>query len=194
MLDTSESLLERISARGSEDDWDRLLKIYRPFIDVQVRRFPQLISHADDIAQDISMILLKELPEFQRQRTGSFRAWLRQIAVNQLRNALRKLKTQPILLSANHSIEDQINALSDPTSEATRRWNEEHDREVLQRVLRIVQQDVNPLHWRAFEAHVLEGKSTAQVSEELGINKNMIHLAKSRITKRLQTEASGLLD
>jgi hypothetical protein len=40
MLDTSVSLLERIASDSQDKDWDRLLCIYRPFIDSQVRRYP----------------------------------------------------------------------------------------------------------------------------------------------------------
>ena len=50
------------------------------------------MSQADDIAQEVMLVLMRELPVFQRQRIGSFRNWLRQIAVNQLRIAARKSK------------------------------------------------------------------------------------------------------
>ena len=108
MLDTSVSLLERIASRNQEEDWNRLLSIYRPFIDQQVRRYPQLVDQADDIAQEIAMLLLRELPDFQRQRTGSFRAWLRQVAVNQLRNVSRKLKSQPKPMGDSPNIEELL--------------------------------------------------------------------------------------
>lgn len=193
MLDTSVSLLERIASRNQDEDWDRLLSIYRPFIDQQVRRYPQLLEQADDIAQEIAMLLLRELPDFQRQRTGSFRAWLRQVAVNQLRNASRKLKLQPVPAGVSLDIDTSLDELSDPASLAAQRWDAEHDKEVLRRVIEIVRQDVNPTHWRAFQAHVLDGKSTDLVAKELGVSENVVLLAKSRITKKLQLEAAGLI-
>jgi RNA polymerase sigma-70 factor (ECF subfamily) len=193
MLDTSVSLLERIASRNQEEDWNRLLSIYRPFIDQQVRRYPQLLDQADDIAQEIAMLLLRELPNFQRQRTGSFRAWLRQVAVNQLRNASRKRKSQPIAIGDSPNIDAMLDELSDPASLAAQRWDAEHDREVLRRVVEIVRQDVNPTHWRAFQAHVLDEKPVALVAKELGISENVVLLAKSRITKKMQLEAAGLI-
>jgi RNA polymerase sigma-70 factor (ECF subfamily) len=95
MDDTSVSLLERIAARNLDEDWQRLLTIYQPFIEVQVRRYPQLAEEVDDVVQNICMVLVRELPEFQRQRTGSFRKWLRLVTVNQLRITARKLKNRP---------------------------------------------------------------------------------------------------
>ena len=193
MLDTSVSLLERIASDGQDKDWERLLSIYRPFIDSQVRRYPQLIDQADDIAQEIAMVLVRELPQFQRHRVGSFRVWLRQVAVNQIRNASRKQKVQPIAIGDSPSIEEQLEELSNPASLASKRWNDEHDQEVLRRVIEIVREEVNPTHWQAFQAHVLDGKSADQVSRDLGITINMVHLAKSRITKRMQSEVKGLI-
>lgn len=193
MLDTSVSLLERIASRNQDEDWERLLSIYRPFIDQQVRRYPQLLDQADDIAQEIAMLLLRELPSFQRQRTGSFRAWLRQVAVNQLRNASRKLKSQPIPMGDSPNIEALLDELSDPASVAAQRWDTEHDKEVLRRVVEIVRQDVNPIHWRAFQAHVLDGKPVQLVAKELGVSDNVVLLAKSRITKKMQLEVAGLI-
>ena len=141
MLDTSVSLLERIASRNQEEDWNRLLSIYRPFLDQQVRRYPQLLDQADDIAQEIAMLLLRELPDFQRQRTGAFRAWLRQVAVNQLRNASRKLKSQPKSMGDTPNIEELLDELSDPASLAAQRWDAEHDKQVLRCVVDIVRHD-----------------------------------------------------
>ncbi len=194
MLDTSVSLLQRIASRGADDDWARLLKIYRPFIDSQVRRYPQLLDQADDIAQEIGIVLVRELPDFQRQRTGSFRAWLRQIAVNQLRTASRKLKSQPIAVGDSTKVDEALDELSDPASIAARRWDEEHDQEVLRRVIEIVQQEVNPIHWNIFRSHVLEGRAADAVADELGISLGMVHQVKSRIAKRMKVEVAGLID
>ena len=76
--------------------------IYRPFIQSVVKSYPSLMSHADDIAQDVMLVLMRELPTFNRQRTGSFRTFPRQITVNQLRTASRK--SQKFANNANEDI------------------------------------------------------------------------------------------
>jgi len=87
---TSLSLLDRIANDGDNTDWQKLLSIYRPFIQSVVKSYPSLMSHAYGIAQDVMLVLMRELPTFNRQRTGSFRTFLRQITINQLRTASRK--------------------------------------------------------------------------------------------------------
>ncbi len=194
MDDTSVSLLERIAAQNLDEDWQRLLSIYRPFIDAQVRKYPQLATEVDDIVQNICMVLMRELPQFQRQRTGSFRRWFRQVTVNQLRAELRKHRARPLPSSILAELDFALDQLLDPASEASQRWNEEHDQEVLRRVIEIVRGETNPVHWQAFQLHVLEGRPAAEVAAAIGINLNVVQLAKSRIKKRMQSEVQGLLD
>ncbi len=113
MEDTSVSLLERLVAKSCDEDWQRLLSIYRPFIDGQVRKYPQLRDEAEDIVQNICMVLMRELPSFERQRTGSFRKWLRQVVVNQLRIGARKQRARPIPSSAVGELDLALDQLLD---------------------------------------------------------------------------------
>ena len=38
-----------------------------------------------EAVQAVSLVVIRELPRFQRRREGSFRAWLRKVTVNQVR-------------------------------------------------------------------------------------------------------------
>jgi RNA polymerase sigma-70 factor, ECF subfamily len=191
---TSVSLLQRIANDGGgNEDWQRLLTLYRPFILHQVRSYSDLVDYADDITQEVMMVLMRELPVFQRQRTGSFRNWLRGITVNQLRMAARKVRRQPTAGDSS-ALEQQINDLADPASQASKRWDEEHDRNVLRRIMDSIRHDYQDSTWQAFELYVLHEKAPKAVAEELGISLNSVLLAKSRITRRLRDEAAGLVD
>ncbi len=110
METTSVSLLQRIAANGggSNDDWQRLLTVYKPFILQQVRSYEDLVDHAEDIAQEVMMVLMRELPVFQRQRTGSFRVWLRGITVNKMRTAARRVRRQPTAVGTRHASSSRL--------------------------------------------------------------------------------------
>lgn len=194
MEETSVSLLERLAAQNLDEDWQRLLSIYRPFIDSQVRKYPQLSTEADDIVQNICMVLMRQLPQFQRQRTGSFRKWFRLVTVNQLRAEARRHRARPIPASLIAELDVALDQLLDPASEASRRWDEEHDQEVLRRVIDIVRPEINPVHWQAFQLHVLEQRPAEDVAQSMGLTLNVVQLAKSRIKKRMQVELQGLMD
>ncbi len=147
----------------------------------------------DDIVQNIAIVLMRELPQFQRERTGSFRKWFRQVTVNQLRAASRKERRRPIPASVLADIDVSLDQLLDPQSEASKRWDDEHDAEVLRQVIEVVRPEVNPVHWQAFQRHVLGGEPAQTVADSLGISLNSLGLIKSRLKKRLQVEVQGLL-
>ncbi len=83
-MNTSVSLLERLRNPADEAAWRRLDDLYRPLIRRYLMRDPTLGDEADDIVQDVMAVLVRELPGFQRQRFGSFRAWLRTITAHRL--------------------------------------------------------------------------------------------------------------
>jgi RNA polymerase sigma-70 factor, ECF subfamily len=55
-----------------------------PLIARWLARVPGLGDEADDLAQEVFVVVIREIPRFQRQREGSFRAWLRQVTVNKV--------------------------------------------------------------------------------------------------------------
>jgi DNA-directed RNA polymerase specialized sigma24 family protein len=48
------------------------------------------------LAQEVLVVLFRELPSFARQRDGAFRAWLRQIALNRILAYWRSRQKQPL--------------------------------------------------------------------------------------------------
>ncbi|WP_372721323.1 sigma-70 family RNA polymerase sigma factor [Novipirellula sp.] len=191
---TSLSLMDRLAANGHDRDWQRLLLVYRPFIESVVRSYPALQSQADDITQEVMMVLMRELPRFQRQRAGSFRSWLRGITVNQLRIALRKSEKFKQADEQAQMVEDQVNELNDPASIASQKWDEEHDRAVLERIIQVVRSDFKDITWQAFERYAIHNQPPMLVAEELGLSLNSVLLAKSRVLRRMREEAAGLID
>jgi RNA polymerase sigma-70 factor (ECF subfamily) len=86
MATTSSSLLDRLKhTKPDAADWHRLQDIYLPLIRHWLSGVPGLHDEADDRAQEVLVVLFRELPSFERQRHGAFRAWLRQITVNRIR-------------------------------------------------------------------------------------------------------------
>ncbi len=192
MQTTSASLLERLASTGDNADWMNLLVIYRPFIERVAKSYPSLASHADDVAQEVMLVLMRELPVFQRQRSGSFRSFLRNVTVNQLRIALRKNSRERTTLDPQ--VAQQLEQLADPLSPAARQWDEDHDRAVMQRIIDVVKPTVQEKTWCAFERYALDDLPPDQVAQELGLSLNSVLLAKSRVLRRMREEARGLVD
>src|SRR5438552_8085545 len=84
VMETPVSLLERLRTSPDEAAWRRLDDLYRPLIRRWLLRDPTLREEAEDIAQDVMHVLIRELPGFHRQRNGSFRRWLRTITAHRV--------------------------------------------------------------------------------------------------------------
>jgi RNA polymerase sigma-70 factor (ECF subfamily) len=192
MTPTSVSLLDRLKAAGPDaSDWNRLQGIYLPLITRWLGRVPGLGDEADDLAQEVFVVVIREIPRFQRQREGSFRAWLRQVTVNKVRTHRRRRNRRPTV--GVDATDGFLNSLADPNGELAREWDMDHDRHVFEKLLAVVQSDFNSTTWEAFRRFAVDGLPAAVVAEELGLSVNAILQAKSRILKRLREEAGDLL-
>ena len=87
---TSLSLLDRLRRQPAQDDWTRLVAIYKPFVERFIRLDSALAADADDICQEVLRKLVEHLPRFKRQRDGSFRAWLKTVTVNEVNHFWRR--------------------------------------------------------------------------------------------------------
>jgi RNA polymerase sigma-70 factor, ECF subfamily len=189
---TSVSLLDRLRTAPPDDlDWERLQSIYLPLIQRWLRRVPGIGDDADDLAQEVFLVVLRELPRFERQREGSFRAWLRNIAVNKARNLCkRRSRRHEVVLDLTGEFLDK---LANPDSDLAREWDREHDEHVLRKILAVVQPDFNPTTWESFQRFALDGLPAARVAEDLGLTENAVLLAKTRVIRRSRQVAGDLL-
>jgi RNA polymerase sigma-70 factor (ECF subfamily) len=191
---TPVSLLERLKSAGPDAaDWRRLQEIYAPLIGRWLGRIPGLREEAADLAQEVLVVVFKELPAFQRRREGSFRLWLRNVTVNRTRAYWKERRRRP-LVGMGHATNDFLAQLEDPASALSREWDREHDRAVLGKLLAIVRPDFVTATWKAFEQFALQGIPAGEVARNLGVSENAVLLAKSRILRRLREEAAGLID
>ena len=187
---TSLSLLERLRRDPTSADWERLYSVYRPLIRVWIDRVPGLRDEADDVAQDVMVILVREIPGFERQREGSFRAWLRKVTANRVREHWRQRARQP----RSPETESYLSHLEDPASGLAGEWDREHDRHVFHRLEEVIRPDFEESTWLAYRRFAVEGKPADQVAAELGLSRNAVILAKSRVLRRLRQEAGILID
>jgi RNA polymerase sigma-70 factor, ECF subfamily len=189
---TSASLLERLRTAGpGAADWRRLHDLYLPLVRAWIAQ-AGLAAEADDLAQEVLVVLVREMPGFQRQRDGSFRSWLRQVTVNRVRSWRQARARRPV---AGLDPTDQfLRQLADPASELSGRWDREHDQHVFQQLLTAARVGCEPATWKAFNLFALEGHSAAETAAKTGLTENAVMLAKSRLLRRLRHEAAGLID
>ena len=160
MSATSASLLDRLQADPRSEAWNRLVAIYAPLIRQWLQRQGINLVDGDDLIQEILIVVVRRLPEFRHnQRVGAFRAWLRAITSNCVREHLRKGQQVP-RATGDTGFQELLGQLEDSSSELAREWDREHNLHLTQALL-----DIYTLQ-REFQAiGGLDGKKIAMVGD-----------------------------
>jgi RNA polymerase sigma-70 factor (ECF subfamily) len=184
---TSLSLLEELRDPAAAAAWERAVPLYTSLLHTWLGTAGLQAADRDDLTQRVLEILHRRLRAFEHSgRVGAFRAWLRGIVVNLLREFWRRRPTP-----GSASVLDQ---LVDPRSNLSRLWDRQHDQHVLHLLLASVRQEFTAHTWTAFSRLALDGAPARDVAVELDTTVNAVLLAKSRVLARLRQEAGGLLD
>jgi RNA polymerase sigma-70 factor (ECF subfamily) len=192
MQETSLSLLKQLQEAPNAATWQQLYDIYEPLIARWLARSPLQAADREDLKQEVLQTIVQKLPTFQRLREGSFRAWLRVVTVNRVREFWRARKHLPVATGDSDFLE-KLQELADPESELAQRWEAEHDRHVAHRLLELLAPQFEPHIILAFQKVVQEGKKPAAVAAELGMGVAAVYAATSRILRRLREVTEGLL-
>lgn len=192
-METSVSLLERIRSSSNETDWSQLVELYSPLIRIWIRRYSSSQRDADDVVQEALSVVIRRLPDFERQRTGSFRSWLRSITVNCLRESWRTQRFRPVVPGGSN-FQQVLTHLEDPHSELSQLWNDEHDQHVLQSLLVRLRPTLPEKTWQAFRRVAVSGEAVEAVAADLGMTVNSVYIARSRVMAKLRELGKGLID
>ncbi|MBI3863064.1 MAG: RNA polymerase sigma factor [Planctomycetia bacterium] len=191
-METSVSLLDRLAAQPNEADWQRLFALYSPLLLQWLVRAGVPASDADDLAQEVMLVVFREVKDFERHGLGAFRAWLRTILANRTRDYFRS-RQHRATATGDSGFRERLAELESPDSALSQLWDREHDQHVARQLLKTVEGDFTPPTWRAFWRQVIEGVPAAQVAHELALSLNAVLLAKSRVLRRMRQELHGFV-
>jgi RNA polymerase sigma-70 factor (ECF subfamily) len=192
-METSGSLLIRLANSPTDADWRRLNDLYQPLLRAWTARAGVAKSDADDLVQEVLLVVFHEVGSFERRHQGAFQAWLRRILANRVRNYFRGEKYRPTATGDSGFLR-WLDELESPDSALSKLWDREHEEHVVKSLMQRVQGDFKPETWQAFRRHALEGEPVEQVAAALGLSRNSVLLAKSRVLKRLREELTGLAE
>jgi RNA polymerase sigma-70 factor (ECF subfamily) len=184
---TPVSLLQRIQQSGDAVAWRRLVDLTSPLILSWAQRAGLSPHDAADLVQEVLIILVQELPNFQYDPKRSFRAWLKTVTLNKHRERLRRNRVGP-----REQGDALLNAV--PQDEAEAFWERDFREQLVVRAFEIMQSEFRPTTWRACWESVVSGRPAAEIAAELGITPAAVHCAKSRILRRLRQELKDLMD
>lgn len=187
---TSPSLLHRAQAHDAAA-WEQLVKLYSPLVYYWCRQSGVGGHDAADILQEVFQSVFRSLKDFDRAKTGAFRAWLWTITRNKIRNSLRR----NVLIAEGGSqaqerwlnLPDQEPGLTDSSGLG------ETKHSLLHRALEIIRDDFRSTTWQAFEHTVLNQRPASEVAEDLGLSIGAVYKARDRVLRRLYEEFGDIL-
>jgi RNA polymerase sigma-70 factor (ECF subfamily) len=187
MATTSASLLEQLRQADPGPAWGRFVALYTPLLYHWVRRAGLSANDATDLVQEVFVKLTQTLPTFHYERGRSFRAWLRTVTTNLLRDHWRgraaPVPVEPTTLAQTAG------------PDAVGEWIEtEYRATVARRALELMQADFQPTTWQACWEHGVLGRPAATVAAELGLSVGAVYAATFRVLARLRQELAGLLE
>ena len=188
MDSTSISLLRRLREPEPEAAWRRFVDLYAPLIYHWGRNQGLNSTDTSDLVQEVMAILVVKLPDFEYDPAKRFRGWLRTVTINKARDFKRRQLTQPAT-GTNAAIGQAVVA-----DEVDLFDEVEYRQYLVGRALRLMQAEFRETTWQACWKSFMERQSTAEISRELGLSPNAVHIAKSRVLRRLRAELNGLLD
>ncbi len=184
---TALSLLLRLRQDPTDQAaWGDFVKRYGRRIYLWCRQWHLQEADAEDVTQNVLLILSEKLRDFAYEPSGSFRAWLKTVthhawhryAANQQRAGRGAGDSQTFVLLSTLEARDDLVA----------RMEEEFDRELLELAMVRVAQRVETHTWRAFQLLTLEGLSGADAAARLAMPVALVYVAKSRVQKMIQAE------
>lgn len=191
--ETSLSLLEQLGQPSDEASWNRLVDLYHPLLRSWLARYDVQAADADDLIQDVLIVVMRELPGFRHNRqAGAFRSWLRRILVNRLRNFWRGKGRD--VAGGDSEIARKLNEFEDPNSRLSRIWDRQHDQYLMQRLLAIIEPKFSESTLTAFRRLAIDGKRGDEVAAELNLSLSAVFNAKSRVTRELRRLGKRMID
>jgi RNA polymerase sigma-70 factor (ECF subfamily) len=160
-----------------------MVRRYTPLLWFWARRLGLQEHDVADLVQDVLIVLVQKLPEFQYQPGKSFRGWLRTVLMNKWRDRPRHGAAGPL-----DSDVQLLAPMENPVDER------EYRLFVLGQALRIMSADFESTTWQACWETVVMGRPAAEVAAELGITANAVYLAKARVLGRLREELDEQLN
>jgi RNA polymerase sigma-70 factor (ECF subfamily) len=183
------TFLMRLRDRADTLTWAEFHERYGQLLYRYARSRGASHSDAEDVVQEVEMYLFKAMQGFEYDaRKGRFRAYLRSAVMHAIGRRAHKNARQPAALDP-HTF-DYVGAERDASGDE--RWEREWQLHRLRWAMRCIAGEFESKTLKAFEMHVLADRTVAETAEALGISRDSVYQAKSRVLKRLRQQLETL--
>lgn len=191
-LDTSVSLLQRLS--GDQQDakaWQEFVMRYGRLVLHWARRWGLSGSDAQDVAQEVLLVLVRQIRSFRYDPQRRFRSWLKTIVMRTC-SRLRQSELRPEVNGTGGTLHARLLESVEARENLALLLERFADREVLELAVQRVKLRVQPTTWAAFERLAIERRPGLVVARELGLKLSWIYVARHKVQRMLREELDKL--
>ena len=188
---TSPTLLGRLRrAPADQPAWAEFVDRYGRKIYGWCRQWGLQDADAQDVTQTVLARLADKMRTFAYDPTRSFRGWLRTLAHHAWTDFATD-RRRAGLGSGDTDVLDRLHSV-EARDDLARQLDEECERDLLEEAMARVRLRVEPRTWEAFRLLALEGRSGAEAAAQLGMKVATVFVARSKVQRMIQEEASKL--
>ena len=190
--DTRHSLIVRLKDQRNEPAWTEFVCAYEPFLTRLVRRQGTPDRHSADVTQQLLIAIAKLVDGWKPDgQVASFRRWLGCVARNVVIKYMMRERKQVSGQGGSDFLKliEQTTDASIDTEQARK-----YEQELILWAAELVRGEFRDTSWRAFWATQVEGRSVADVSQELGVSPGSIYMSRSRIFARIRTHIAEVME
>lgn len=190
--ETRASLVVRLRSARDEAAWAAFLTIYEPLILRLMRKHGLQESDSRDVCQQVLAAVAGDIEQWKPDGAKeSFRRWLFQIARNRVIKFLVKERRE-VLAKGGTDAQLALEGVPDSHASLSTEFEREYRQQLLLCAAEQIRGEFRETTWQAFWRTCIDGRSVAEVSEELGTSVGNLYVARSRIIARLRVRVSEL--
>jgi len=183
---TRQSLLIRLRDSGDESAWREFYALYSPLLYDYARARGLKHEDAEDVRSECLAAIVRQMPKFVYDRaSGSFRSWLRTLAVRRVIDRLRKA----VEVTAGSAVLAVADWNADAPDEVwDREWRHQHLRFCMDEA----QAQVSAQTWQVFELLVDQQTSVKDICRQLNLTANQVYKCRSRVVELIRNRMKYL--
>jgi RNA polymerase sigma-70 factor (ECF subfamily) len=173
------------------DAWEALVHAYSRRIYRWCRLGGLQAADSANVVQEVLRSVARKIVEFRRDRAGdSFRAWLRRITENKIRDHFRRENRQPAQAvggtDAYQLLANQPDAVNEWMESCETSRHGGNCPQLDPAIYTRVRSEFSERDWRLFWRVVVDGQSAGEAGTEFGASANTVRLVKMRVLRRFR--------
>jgi RNA polymerase sigma-70 factor (ECF subfamily) len=191
-LSTRATLLGRLYQSGADDEdaWREFVELYGRRIYKWCRHWRLQDADAEEVTQQVLMLLLVKMKDFVYDPSRSFRAWLKTVTHHAWRNLVTSRQYAATASGDGRQWERLLTI--EARDDLVQRLEREFDRELLEQAMVRVRIRVAPHNWEAFRLTAIDGVESREVARRLDMKIANVYAARSNVQRLLREEVEEL--